>query len=454
MKVEKVLLINPWIYDFAAYDMWAKPVGLMYIGSVLRKNGLDVELIDCMSAEHPLMRKKPKRKPRGDGKFYREIIEKPDHLKDIRRNYCRYGISKEAFIHDLGKAKRPDIVLVTSMMTYWYTGVFDVIKIVREYLGDIPVVLGGVYATLCYEHANMFSGADRIVAGEGEIEILKLMEELWGTTPRWLPDMDNLDSLPYPCFDLLTKIDYVCIQTSRGCPFRCTYCASHTLSKTFRRRDPIKVVDEIEYWHKRYGIKNFAFYDDALLHSPERFAIPMFHDIIARDMDVSFHCPNGLHARYIDTRTAGLLKKAGMEEIRLGLETTNTVRQKQTGGKVTTAEFLKAVGNLHKAGYTNKDIGVYILCGLPHQDADEVRNAIEFVKSTGARPMIAEYSPIPHTGLWKEAVKVSRYPIDKEPLFQNNTLLPCQWEGLTYDMYQDLKNEARGLPHNYAKPSY
>jgi len=447
MRGKKALLINPWIYDFAAYDMWAKPLGLLYIGSVLRENGVDVELIDCMSAEHPLMDKKPKRKPSGDGKFYREIIEKPLPLRSISRNYSRYGISKEAFIQDLANVKRPDIVLVTSMMTYWYPGVFDVIRIVKDYMDDIPVVLGGIYATLCYEHACMFSGADRILAYEGELKTLNLLSELWGETPRWLPDMNNLDSLPYPCFDLLGKIDYVCIQTSRGCHFRCTYCASHVLNKTVRRRDPAKVVDEIEYWHIRHGVENFAFYDDALLYRPKSLAIPMFLDIIDRGMDVSFHCPNGLHARSIDPSTAQLLKRAGMKEIRLGLETVNARRQRQTGGKVMTAEFLKAVEHLHQAGYSSKDIGVYILCGLPYQYADEVRETIEVVKDSGARPMIAEYSPIPHTALWGEAIEASIYPIEKEPLFQNNTLLPCQWDGLTYDMYQDLKKEA-SIPHS------
>ena len=74
-----------------------------------------------------------------------------------------------------------------------------------------------------------------------------------------------LDALPYPAFDLLHKIDQVPIITSLGCPYRCSYCSSHILQKNFIRRDPIKVVDEIEHWQKNFGVTDFSFYDDALL---------------------------------------------------------------------------------------------------------------------------------------------------------------------------------------------
>jgi radical SAM superfamily enzyme YgiQ (UPF0313 family) len=98
-----------------------------------------------------------------------------------------------------------------------------------------------------------------------------------------------------------------------------------------------------------------------------------------------------------------------------------------------------AINHLKRAGYQSYDIGVYILCGLPGQSADEVRESIHYVRSSGARPILAEYSPIPGTELWREAVACSSYPIAEEPLFQNNTLLPCKNASLTYKMYQTLK---------------
>jgi hypothetical protein len=75
-----------------------------------------------------------------------------------------------------------------------------------------------------------------------------------------------------------------------------------------------------------------------------------------------------------------------------------------------------------------------------------VRSAIDLVKACGATPMLAEYSPIPGTGLWEEAVKSSPFPISAEPLYQNNSILPCRWEGLTYEMYQDLRRRVKSNP--------
>ncbi|MDD5343996.1 MAG: hypothetical protein PHW12_06205, partial [Smithella sp.] len=82
---KKILLINPWIHDFAAYDFWIKPLGLLYLGGLLRQNGHKVHFIDCLDPYHPAMppedHKRPKRHSYGNGKFFRQIISTPDALK-------------------------------------------------------------------------------------------------------------------------------------------------------------------------------------------------------------------------------------------------------------------------------------------------------------------------------------------------------------------------------------
>ncbi len=447
MKGRGVLLVNPWIYDFAAYDMWAKPLGLLSLGGLLRQNGCEVSYVDCLRSPHPFMTgKAPKVMPGGHGKFYREVIATPKPLHGIRRRYSRYGISIEAFRNDLQALKRPDAILVTSLMTYWYPGVFEAIRQLKEVFPGVPVLLGGIYATLCTEHARRFSGADHVITGEGELQLLDLLGGLWGQSPSFLPDMEDLDTLAYPCFDLIDEPRYVCIQTSRGCPFRCTYCASHLLCPIMRRRDPVKVAGEIAWWKKTRGIEDFAFYDDALLYRPEIFALPMMREIIRKGLEVRFHCPNGLHIRSITNEVATAMKESGFTTIRLGLETADPVRQASTGGKVTNEDFLRTMELLTGAGFDPVTVGVYVLCGLPGQRAGEVLEAVDLVQKSGARPIITEYSPIPHTRDWDEAVGKSTYPLAEEPLLHNNTFLPCRWEGLTYEMYQEIKKIARSSP--------
>jgi Fe-S oxidoreductase len=135
--------------------------------------------------------------------------------------------------------------------------------------------------------------------------------------------------------------------------------------------------------------------------------------------------------------------RAGFKTIRFGLETSNVKRQIETGGKVDNEDLKEAVAHLKQAGYKFCDIGIYILCGLPGQSASEVRASINLVRLYGANPIIAEFSPIPGTPIWEEAVKSSEYDITGEPLFHNNSLLPCQGEQLTCEMYRELKTLAR-----------
>jgi radical SAM superfamily enzyme YgiQ (UPF0313 family) len=156
---KNIILINPWIYDFAAYDLWMKPLGLLYIASVLRQNGHHVRFIDCVNFSHTLLKLENKvklfpRRSSGHGKLPKEIIPKPHPLRNINRNYNRYGITPNIFIEELKSHNRPDLILVTSMMTYWYPGVFDVISIIKHVYPGIPIILGGIYVTLCPEHAS------------------------------------------------------------------------------------------------------------------------------------------------------------------------------------------------------------------------------------------------------------------------------------------------------------
>lgn len=443
---KNILLINPWIYDFAAYDFWLKPLGLLYLGSLLRQNKHQISFIDCLDPYHPAMLdsgKKPPRHDYGNGKFFRQVIEKPEKLKMIPRNYCRYGITPEIFSQELSKHQNADIILITSLMTYWYPGVVEAIKMIKEILPYVPVVLGGKYATLCYDHAVQNSGADYVIRGSGERQIFHLMNDLFAEKQSFEPTLNDLDELPYPAFDLVRNLEQVPIVTSRGCPFRCSYCASHIFNDNFLRRNPLKVVDEIEYWQNNFGVKNFTFYDDALLINPSEMIMVMLAEVEKRKLSCNFHCPNGLHLREINAEISQLLFNSGFKTIRFGFETADFSRQLATGGKVKNEELRRAVKLLKRAGYLTNDIGIYLLCGLPGQSESEVRDSIKFVQDCGAKPLLAEYSPIPGTKMWDEAVASSPFDILGEPLYHNNSLLPCRNNDFTHAVYDELKKSLR-----------
>jgi radical SAM superfamily enzyme YgiQ (UPF0313 family) len=432
----QILLINPWITDFAAYNFWIKPLGLLHIASLLRENGFRVTLIDCIDSSI-------KTKTYGDRNFFKTKIEKPLPLKSIRRNYSQYGIPEEILLKRLSLIEEPDLICVTSGMTYWYPGVFKLIEITKKFFKKVPIILGGIYATLCHEHAQKHSGADIVLKGGREWEALELIGELTQFKPSIQHPESSINDLPYPAFDLYPQLDYICISTSRGCPFQCTYCASPFLTRGFFRKDPLKVVEEIDYWTTQFHINNIAFYDDALLIKPSRHIIPILKEIIKRGIHCNFHTPNGLHIKEIDEEVANLLFRTGFKTIRLGFETSDEATQIETGGKVDNQDFRQAIKHLKRAGYSGEEIGVYIMVGLPGQRVGEVDESIAFVKETGAKPMLVEYSPIPHTPLFEKAKTMSPFDLESEPLFHNNSILPCQWDGFTMADYKRLKEELR-----------
>jgi radical SAM superfamily enzyme YgiQ (UPF0313 family) len=437
-----ILLINPWIHDFAAYDFWAKPIGLLYLASILRDHGYKVSYIDCLDRFHPAAPKSDPHARDGRGPFFKTRIAKPKALKNIPRNYSRYGIPEKWFRKDLESLKKPVLLLVTSLMTYWYPGVQETIRIIREYFGDVPLILGGIYATLCHDHAIEHSGADKIFTGAGEEHILKLVGAQSGFPVKPKFDPEDPDSFPYPALDLQHKINYAPILTSRGCPFTCTYCASHILHPKRILRDPMSVVGEIQFWHKNHGVYDFVFYDDALLVDAERHAIPILEKILQAGLKIRFHTPNAVHIRSISKHTACLMKDTGFKTIRLGLESANFGNRDGFDYKVTSAEFKRAVRFLIEAGFEKYQVGAYLLAGLPNQSLSTLTDSIAIVKQAGITPVLAYYSPIPKTALWPEAVACSPYDLESDPIYTNNAIFPCDsgkfsWETITY-----LKNLA------------
>ncbi len=441
-----ILLINPYIWDFTAYDLWAKPLGLLYLAGSLRANGYQVHLLDCLDIHFqstgsvgPL----PPRKAFGTGKYFRQRLAKPPVLQDIPKYYYRYGVPPSYFLQALKKLPPPRAVLITSSMTYWYEGLVETKELVRSVFPETPIILGGIYASLMPDHAHKTVRPDHLITGPGEGAILKLLDSITGHDSTHQPGLEDLDAYPLPAFDLYPCLDYVCLLTSRGCPFSCPYCASKILQPGFRRRSAEGVADEMAYWKRTKGILDFAFYDDALLIGFENHLGPVLETILRQNLALRFHTPNAVHVREITLERARLLYKAGFKNLRLGLETTNWERQKAWGGKMDKADLDRAIASLRKGGFAPNQIEAYLLIGLPGQTLPEIEQTIREVKTLGIRPRLAEYSPLPRTVLWPEACRSSRFPLAEDPVFHNNSLVPCL-NPFSWKAVQALKDLARG----------
>ena len=100
-------------------------------------------------------------------------------------------------------------------------------------------------------------------------------------------------------------------------------------------KDPEAVIEEITYWYHAHGVRDFVFYDDALLLDAEQHAVPLFEKTIESGLKVRFHTPNAVHVRGLTKRTARLMFMAGFETLRLGLETTEFEGRSRLDKKVT-----------------------------------------------------------------------------------------------------------------------
>ncbi len=446
-KTPTALLINPWITDFAAYNLWAEPLGLFYIGSVLKGAGAEIFYIDCLtsSEEH-----NPEPKENGCSKYRRNVIKKPPPLDFMDRDYACYGMGEEEFVHHLSNIPIPNVVLVTSIMTYWYPGVFRSIHLIKNHFGkEIPVILGGIYTKLCPEHAKRGSGADYIATEENMSNLLTLIEDVTNRNLDKERAPASFSDYPLPLHELGKKKHFYSILTRIGCSFDCTYCASHIINPVPSARSVRSVIEEILLYTDRLAAANVAFYDDALLMNSKNHFIPILREMVQRGLELSIHLPNGIHARFVTKEIANLFKEAGVATIRIGLETADEDLQKLTGNKTGNNEYRKAVELLRLAGYTREEVGTYVMLGFPGQAADDVKDTIEFIHKCGGAPLLSYFSPIPGTRIWREAARASPFPIEAEPLFQNNTVFIRGNKAFVPQTVTELKElaiELRNLP--------
>ena len=437
--MKKLLLINPWIYDFSAYDLWSKPLGLLYLASFLRRFDYEIYFVDCLDKYLERQADQIKIKKYGVGPFPRRVVDKPEIVRHIPRHFARYGISEETFIRRLIKYQDADAVLLTSLMTYWYPGVRRAAELVREYLPGKPLILGGIYATLLPQHAREVVKPDYLISGPGEIKTLQLLARLFGreVDSDLLPK--TIDDYPPPAFDLISHPDYLPLLTSRGCPFDCSFCAQKKISMPYVRRNPELVVREIAEQQRKFKVRDFAIYDDALFINKERHIEVILREVIKKRLKVRFHSPNGLFARYIDRKLACLMHQANFKTVRLSFETSNEQRGRDMYSKVNNADMVRAVQNLTGAGYAAKELEAYVMMGLPGQSVEEVIASILFVHNLGVQVRLASFSPIHGTREFDKAVLQGRIAEDIDPLLTNKSIFPLRDETITYEKYRKIR---------------
>ena len=396
----RVLLVNPPIYDFTAYDFWLRPYGMLRVAGQMQ--GLcRLKIFDFLPSR--------KRDAWARGRFDAQDIPKPEALRDIPRKFHRFGKPQEDFQEFL-RTDAYDAVLIQTYMTYWYLGIREVIEDVRRFQPSARIVLGGVYPTLCPSHAQSL-GADLAIEGAD-------LEPLWQ-----LLSIEPDTAMPYwpPGYS-----DVGIIKITEGCPFQCTYCAAPLMWTGFTERSTTDCLKELENL-VQMGARNIAFYDDALLFHADKALVPFLKEVIRSDTQASFHTPNALNARFMTPELARLMVEAGFTSFFFGLESATVSWQQATGGKVYPDEFAAAVKHLQAAGA--QSVLTYIIAGHPDLNGQDLENSIRFANQCGTRVILSEFSPVPGT---LDSKKCQRWADLEEPLSHNKTAFAIRRLGVDY----------------------
>lgn len=230
-----------------------------------------------------------------------------------------------------------------------------VAKLSKEELPDIPVIVGGPHARLLPQDILKCPEVDIVFISEAELAIVdytkgKKLSEIEGIAYREKGEIienrvinfiKNLDEIPFPDYDLFNIQDYHTtkgiakrqpssyIITSRGCPYKCTFCSSKALNPTDKKivrfRSPDNVVAEIEMLNKKYGIRELFFSDDMYTGKTSHL-FGICEGIIRLKIDVLWVCMT--HVNNINREKLRIMKKAGCHQICFGIESGDPEIQK------------------------------------------------------------------------------------------------------------------------------
>lgn len=395
----KILLCNaPWIrngiFGVRAGSRWPHfqedtylpfPFFLAYAGAVLEKEGHEVYLIDAIAERIGV----------------NELINR---IKQIQPRLVLFEISTPSLDDDL-----------------------NIAKITKETFGDnLKVAFSGLHYELYHpEFLNKYSFLDFLLYGEYEYTLRDLAKsndpgkvngliyrnpngEIIKTPPR--PLIEDLDELPWPLRDKLPIYRYsdlpggipspsLQMWASRGCPYKCIFCAWPQLmygSSRYRARDPVKVVDEMEYCIKRYGFKSVYFDDDTFNIGNERMS-RICEEIRKRKLNI----PWAIMAR-ADTSTKEILhsmKEAGLYALKFGVESGVQEIVDRSCKNLNLEKVSEAVSWCKELGIR---VHLTFMFGLPGETKETIKETIRF--ALGLNPDSVQYSiatPFPGSYYYK-----------------------------------------------------
>jgi anaerobic magnesium-protoporphyrin IX monomethyl ester cyclase len=423
----KIVLIRPFYNSYII----TPPLGLGYLSSILKQNGIQTVIIDALML----------------------------------------GLSEKELITEIKKEK-PDAVAITCLTAFSR----EVVNLSRSLKAlTMRVIIGGVHPTFLPFRTLFDSRCDFVICGEGEVPLLRLIKNNFN--PKGIKGVyhqnnlksenmkiefaeiiENIDDLPFPDWEQMDPRKYTkaphglfvrhfpigVVIATRGCPYECTFCSSPNFCKRHVRfRSPENIVDEIEYLVRTFKVREIHFEDDNLTLKHDHTE-RLCRLIIERGLKISWACPNGIRADKVDKELVKLIKRSGCYYLSFGIESASLEILKNIKKKISLDVIKKSINIANREGISTQGFFVF---GLPGETRETIEQTIQFAGKTKlSRAQFAILDVLPGSELW-DTLKG-----EFKPNWEKNSYKEPEWipEGLTK---QDLLDaQSRAMRKFYFRP--
>ncbi len=324
------------------------------------------------------------------------------------------------------RSYQPDVVAITCT-TALFPEAKQIADVVLKELPNVTLLTGGAHPSNEPIRVLEESKFDMAIFGEGEMTLAdiimgKPLNEIPGISYRHKDRIfinqtrefvQNLDELPFPAWHLYDLSKYRtprltgrknpvgAMETSRGCPYLCTYCNKGVFTIKWRGKSAQRVVDEMEYMLK-CGFKEIHIWDD--MFSTDRDRAKKICDlIIQRGLKFPWNIYNGIRVDSVDQELLNKLKQAGCYRVSFGVESGN---QRVLDGIKKGIQLEQAKNAFAMAKKANIETMGFFMLGLPDDTEETMQETIEFASQLQPDiPKAGILMPLPGTPLYKEWVE-------------------------------------------------
>lgn len=450
----KVMIINP-PQAFSKFEVAAgisPPLNVMYLGAVCEKKGYNIKCLDS-------------------------LVEAPEQVTELKPTYCARGLNYDQIVARIDPATH--VVGITNLFSVAFPIVLELTKHIRAVYPHIKIVVGGAHPSGTPKETLKHPSIDFVILSEGEDTFIELCESIRTGNYGNLPGMDgiafrqgeeivvkpktkfnqDLDAMPFPARHLLphnryselheahgpTQAKYTTMLSSRGCPYRCTFCTPQLWNFSWRIRSAQNVVDEMEFCAKEYGVTEFHFEDENLTIDKRRI-LEMCDEIKKRGLKVKWQTPNGIRASVTDFEMLKAMKDSGCYHITVAPESGSEHVLKNIVQKTQKLEQVNLV--IERASKLGINVAAYMMLGLPGEKKEDVEQSIQYIKHMAKIGLdefaYAVFTPHPGSALYTKLKAEGKVPQTWEELANVSDMTKAKsWsEFMTNDEVYQLRNRA------------